>query len=236
MTLLIAGSVHAYTNVRSEHDAALTLLKERLKDSPDDVKILTEIGERLTLWMSNHEDERAEVPLATFYLQKAQSLDPTNSLPVAWMGILTMVQAKSASLFDKKDIAKSGLALLDKAVSMDPNQPKVRLLRGSVSVKLPDSFERHGQALEDLLLVQGAVKATPSLVETQNISLCVLYLNLGKAYRHLADDEKALQHWELALKYEPGRDENRQVEQLISSMVVSQNSGWARFSSWGYRR
>src|SRR5690606_26431702 len=160
------------------------------------------------------DEERDEVALAEGYLERARKADPQNALPVAWLGVLYMVQAKSTGLLNKKTMANKGLALLDKAVAMDSRNPKVRLLRGSIGVKVPRAFGRYDPALQDLTLVEAAIKRQPSLVEDQNISRCVLYLNLGKAYSAAGDDARAKESWETAVSHERGRKENQEASEL----------------------
>lgn len=231
-SLTLTPAVYPYTQSRSEHESALAKLKAKLKTAPKDSEILSEIGERLTLWMADHDGEREEVPLAEFYLDRARTANPKNSLPLAWMGILTMVQAKSASVFNKKDLAQKGLKYLDQAVAMDSRNVKVRMLRGSVGVKVPKSFGRAEQALSDLEYVKSKIKTDEAAAEKLRISLCVLYLNLGKAYDLVGDPKRAREALEVAVKHDRGRKENQEASELLARADGAGDGGWEKFVKW----
>lgn len=235
-SLVLTPVVFSYTQSRSEHESALNKLKARLKASPKDSEILSEIGERLTLWMADHDAEREEVPLAEFYLDRARTADPKNPLPVAWMGILTMLQAKTASVFNKKDLAQKGLKYLDQAVAMDSKNIKTRMLRGSVGVKVPKSFGRADQALSDLEYVSTKLRNDEAAAEKHRISLCVLNLNLGKAYDLAGKPAEAKAAFELAVNHDRGRKENKEAAELLAKADGAGEGGWQKFVKWSGAR
>lgn len=74
-------------------------------------------------------------------LQRLRDADPGNALVLAYYGSSLALLARDAvKLSDKEEKANEGLEALNRAVQMEPTHKEVRMLRGSVCLRLPDDY------------------------------------------------------------------------------------------------
>lgn len=84
-------------------------------------------------------------------LMRARPNDPTI---VAYSGSLELLEAaRTWAFWNKHTLAKDGLARMDEAVSMDPEDLEARFIRGATNWHLPFFFHRKQQAEDDLSFV-----------------------------------------------------------------------------------
>jgi tetratricopeptide (TPR) repeat protein len=112
---------------------------------------------------------------------------PDSALIEAYYGSAVALLARDAiHPLDKADKAQEGLDALDLAVSKDPNQKEIRLLRASVCVKLPESyFQRSITAIEDFNFLLNLYQKDPSSLSNKQVTeilknLAAAYQNVGK--------------------------------------------------------
>jgi tetratricopeptide (TPR) repeat protein len=88
-----------------------------------------------------------------------QAEAPNNSVVMAYSGSLVLLEAaRTWAFWNKKSLSQKGLAEMDKAVAMDPDNLEARFIRGASCWHLPFFFHRKQQAEQDLTFV--AVRAT----------------------------------------------------------------------------
>lgn len=79
---------------------------------------------------------------------------PHNPVVMAYSGSLLLLKAaRTWAFWNKRTLARQGLAELDKAVATDPNNLEARFIRGASTWHLPFFFHRKDQAERDLTFV-----------------------------------------------------------------------------------
>ncbi len=134
--------------------------------------------------------DKGEPDKAMDILKPMVAADSTDAVALAWLGI---AQSMSTGQGYDERIAKDtdfrtnaaldGYRLIEKAVTLDPDNPEVRLVRGTFGAELPSFMDKTDQSIEDLQMVLKEA-------ETDEFIADALYA-LGLAYRR-----KALSVWE----------------------------------------
>lgn len=85
--------------------------------------------------------DRQAVADAFAQLSALRAVEPGNALLEAYYGSsLALMGRDEKQILDKADKANQGLISLDRAVSMDPGNITVRLIRANVCLRLPENF------------------------------------------------------------------------------------------------
>lgn len=108
--------------------------------------------------------------------------EPGNALIEAFYGsTLTLLGRDAIQPLDKAEKAQNGLEALDRAVSMDPHQKRIRLLRGNVCMKLPEAyFQSSKTAIEDFTYLLDRYHEDPEYLNKKQA--IEIMRNLSKAY------------------------------------------------------
>lgn len=135
-------------------------------------------------------DKRA-VKAAYEKLAKLRSEEPGNALVEAYYGsTLTLLARDAAKPLEKAEIAQNGLDSLDKAISMDPNHKRIRLLRANVCVKLPESyFHCSKSAIEDFNFLLDRYKEDSEYMSKKQV--IAILRNLASAYENAGKPDEA---------------------------------------------
>ena len=87
---------------------------------------------------------------------------PNNPVVMAYNGSLALLEAaRTWAFWNKQSLSQKGLAEMDKAVAMDPDNLEARFIRGASCWHLPFFFHRKQQAEQDLTFV--AMRATQAV-------------------------------------------------------------------------
>lgn len=120
-------------------------------------------------------------------LGKLRAAEPGNAMVEAFYGsTLTLLARDAAQLLDKAEKAQNGLDALDRAVSMDPGQKRIRLLRANVCMKLPEAyFQCMKTAIEDYTFLLDRYAKDPQYLSKKQVvdilqNLTHAYLNAGQ--------------------------------------------------------
>ncbi|UOQ83710.1 hypothetical protein [Gracilibacillus salinarum] len=132
-------------------------------------------------------------------LEQARPNSPDNPPLDAYHGSTMILVARDATIpLDKLKWSKSGLKLLDKAVSAEPQHRMIRLLRGKAGYQLPeDYFQRSQSAIEDYtFLIERQIDGEGFLDKRRYFQL--IY-ELGELYSRIGQNGNARKCW-LTLK------------------------------------
>jgi lipopolysaccharide biosynthesis regulator YciM len=135
-------------------------------------------------------DKRA-VKEAYEKFKKLRADEPGNALVEAYYGsCLTLLARDAVQPLDKAEKAQTGLDALDRAVSMDPNQKRIRLLRANVCVRLPEVyFQSSNTAIKDFTyLLERYQEDSDYLSKKQVVEIL---RNLVKAYQNAGKPAEA---------------------------------------------
>ncbi len=123
------------------------------------------------------------------------SEDPDNHLAEAYLGSTTALLGRDhPNLSEKFRLAVEGLKLLDSAVSKEPNNTEIRILRGHVCFNLPDMyFHRLTTAVEDFEFLISRYRRNRR-VFSRDFYIKTVF-DLGSAYKKLGRNEEAEATW-----------------------------------------
>ena len=153
-----------------------------------------EEGKRV--FMKGADGDKNSVKIAYEIFLKLRETEPDNALIEAYYGSTLALLARDAiQPLEKADKAQEGLDSLNQAISMDPNQKEIRLLRANVCLRLPESFFHCSQtAIEDLTFLLDRYKEDPSYLTNEQVKkikedLSTAYQNVGS----LSEENEDLQ-------------------------------------------
>lgn len=137
--------------------------------------------------MKGVDGDKKAVKIAYEIFLKLRKTDPDNALIEAYYGsTLALLGRDAVQPLEKADKAQDGLDSLNQAISMDPNQKEIRLLRANVCLRLPESFFYCSQtAIEDFSFLLDRYKEDPSYLTDKQVrgimeDLSIAYKNVGK--------------------------------------------------------
>lgn len=162
---------------------SLAALKQELKNEPQDIDLLIEIGSQYSL----HND----IELAAEYLEQAVTLAPSDALAKAWYnanrakeaGAMLDLSMGIYKLYKLNDALKN----ISQAVIVEPNNLSIRLIRLATFANIGDINPLFNQVFEDekwfVTVFEKQESQLPNQVKSQ------VYLSLAQAY--LFKDEGA---------------------------------------------
>lgn len=135
-------------------------------------------------------DKRA-VKKAYEMLVLLREAEPNNALYQAYYGSCMALLARDAvKTLDKADKAQEALDSLDRAVALDPNDTQIRLLRGTVCLRLPENyFHCSKTAIEDFTFVLERYKEDKDAFSKSQAAEIVR--NLSTAYQNAGKPTEA---------------------------------------------
>ncbi|MFC5530400.1 tetratricopeptide repeat protein [Cohnella yongneupensis] len=127
--------------------------------------------------------------------QSLRSQYPKNLTVKAYSGsVLALMARDESNPFDRLDLAKQGLELLDEAVTDEPSNLTFRMLRGKISYRLPEPFfHRTETAIEDYVMLIHSEMRKPGTLEQKTYE--TLIYELGDAYQRTERPKQAQVCW-----------------------------------------
>jgi tetratricopeptide (TPR) repeat protein len=160
--------------------------------------------------------ERGQLARARSVLQRALVLEPDNAQAIAWYGASLAAEA----LYEHPPLKRmgfiaDGLAELDRAVRVAPDDPMARLVRLNVCLGLPPFARRQGSMREDATRLLELARTHPREVDP---ILPFVYQRAGDAFARLGEPERARQLWQAALAEMP---DGSPIFEEISSQIAA---------------
>lgn len=188
-------------------------LEARLKATPDDESVLMELG-RLYHDLGVAGDEKA-VARAFELFDRAVKLDSTNAVALAYRGSIWTLRARDSWWPPNKlSYLRNGGEDLDGAVSMEPSNIMVRMIRGINSLGLPGFLGRLPKALEDFIVI---LKQPEFPEQRKELKVAVFYY-AGVAHKRADDIEKARELFKQALAVYPGSEFAKRAEKEMKDL------------------
>ncbi|WP_226665929.1 hypothetical protein [Metabacillus litoralis] len=115
-------------------------------------------------------------------LKELNQENPSHVEALAYYGSASALLARDTPMpKDKKKFALAGLEILDKAVSKAPSNITVRILRGNVSLRMPESvFHRTQTAIEDFEYIVQSYEKDSSILSQNAFETIVKDLAAAK--------------------------------------------------------
>jgi tetratricopeptide (TPR) repeat protein len=188
-------------------------LEAKLKSAPNDESVLMELGKMYHDLGAAGNDKAVDRAFEIF--GKALTLDSSNVVALAYRGSLWTLRARSSWWPPNKlTYLKRGGDDLDEAVSMDPGNIMVRLIRGISGMGLPGFLGRLPKSLEDFIVIL----RHPEFPEQRKELKVVVFYYAGLACKRADDYEKARDLFKKALSVFPGSEFARKAEVELKDM------------------
>jgi len=141
---------------------------------------------------------------------------PDDMLVRAYAGSSYLLLARDATLpWDKLDLAKKGLALLDDAVEKAPDRIRVRFVRGVATGNLPGGFGRADQSRAD---IAWAAERVTDRSEDEDLPAEVeasIHFHYARHLNEQGDVEQARAHWRQAVDLAPDSKAGRAAREAL---------------------
>lgn len=133
-------------------------------------------------------------------LKKLHEENPNDNMISAYFGCTNALMGRDVSNSkDRLTFGVHGVEILNSAVGKEPDNVKIRLMRGNVCFNLPEKYFGCTQtAIEDFNYLISAYEKNSRVFEKEEY--LNLMLNLGKAYKKLRRNKEAFAVWEKLLK------------------------------------
>jgi tetratricopeptide (TPR) repeat protein len=156
---------------------------------------------------SDKPDQAAKV------MEEAIGKYPDNSTAHSYFGLYLGMQAgRTTDFMEAGRLVGKAFEMLDKAVSLDPQNPIARYHRGVLSVNVPKFLGKMETGIQDL----GSLIETPDKVsEDILVSACE---QLAQVYEKEEEREKAKLAWEKVIELAPGTDLAKKAEKSIAKL------------------
>jgi len=175
------------------------------------------VGQSLDEYLKKANDfnQAGDFKNAAQVMESAVEQFPNDAVAYSYLGLYRGMQAGATSnfLLAGKLIGVS-FEMLDKAVSLDANNPVVRLNRGLMGVKVPSFLNKLDGGIEDLEFI---VKMQPSTPEKVPVDLLARAQNfLGEGYFKRNETEDAVAAWEKVIALLPNTALAESAQQSIA--------------------
>ncbi|WP_078431241.1 hypothetical protein [Metabacillus halosaccharovorans] len=159
-----------------------------------------EFQEAIQLHQQAIDGDKQAAKKAYEILKKVKLKTANHALIEAYYGSSSALIARDhPDLIEKMNLAKRGLKVLDQAVKTEPSNSEIRVLRGNVAFRLPETyFKKTKTAIEDFQFLIKEYEDKRNNISKEQYS--ELLLNLGIAYKTLGDNQNAENIWGKLLK------------------------------------
>lgn len=152
---------------------------------------LKQFEEAKVLHNNGVDGDKQAVIKANEILSKLCEVEPDNALFKAYYGsTLVLLGRDAVKILEKADKAQEGLDTLNCAISLDSNHKEIRLLRGNICLRLPESFFHCTEtAIEDFTFLLDNYRGNPNYLTPKQVH--EVLLNLSTAYHNVGNPDKA---------------------------------------------
>ncbi|WP_191559277.1 tetratricopeptide repeat protein [Metabacillus idriensis] len=152
---------------------------------------MKQFEEAKTLHYNGVDGDKKAVIKANGMLLKLREAEPENALIEAYYGsTLVLLGRDAVKILERADKAQEGLDALNRAVSLDSNHKEIRLLRGNICLRLPESFFHCSEtAIEDFTFLLDHYKENSNYLTPKQVR--EVLRNLSAAYQNAGKPDKA---------------------------------------------
>ncbi|MBM7572335.1 tetratricopeptide repeat protein [Aquibacillus albus] len=152
---------------------------------------MEQFEEAKTLHNKGVDGDKKAVVKANEMLLKLRETHPDNALIEAYYGsTLVLLGRDAVKILERVDKAEEGLDVLNRAVSLDSNNKEIRMLRGNICVRLPESFFQCSEtAIEDFTFLLNHYKKNSNYLTSNQVR--EVLRNLSQAYQNAGKPDKA---------------------------------------------
>lgn len=163
-------------------------------------------------------NQSGDLEQAAIIMEEAIQKYPDNPLAYSYLGLYRGTQSgQTQNYMEAGKLIGIAYEMLDKAVSLDPENPVVRFHRGLMGVKVPAFLNKLDQGIQDLEFLIGIHQKSPEKVSTEMIATA--YNFLGEGYQKKEEKQKAIDAWEEVIKLAPDTDLAKNAQKNITKMT-----------------
>ncbi len=183
-----AGDWHELRDLDSGQLSEKILEYEKvLEQNPSDYNTIKGLG--IAYHTKAQKDAKKFAPKAVEFLSKAHEINKNDKEAMCYLGSATTMMGKTTwNPIKKTSYVNKGIALMDKAVELDPDNVSVRMTRAMNSIRLPSMFSRRDIAVEDLEHLVDIFEKKP---ESYASIKKEVYHNLAELYSKADEQDKA---------------------------------------------
>jgi tetratricopeptide (TPR) repeat protein len=161
--------------------------------------------------------EAGDLDQAAAVMETATAEYPDSAIAYAYLGLYKGTQAgRTDNFMQAGKLVSESFAMLNKALEIDPENPRAHLYRGIMAVNVPDFFGLLDSGIEDLEFVTAAYRKAPDKVPTE-LALSAYNL-LGDAYLKKRDKDAARQAWDSIIELAPGTPSAEAAQRNIDDL------------------
>ncbi|RLL40615.1 hypothetical protein D8M04_18900 [Oceanobacillus piezotolerans] len=152
---------------------------------------MKQLEEAKALHNKGVDGDKKAVKKANKMLLKLREASPDNAIIEGYYGSTIVLSGRdSVKILERVDKAQEGLDILNHAIALDPNNKEIRLLRGNICVRLPESFFQSSEtAIEDFTFLLNHYKEDSNYLTLMQIR--EVLRNLSEAYKNAGKPDKA---------------------------------------------
>jgi tetratricopeptide (TPR) repeat protein len=163
-------------------------------------------------------NQSGDLEQAATIMEEAIQKYPDNPLAYSYLGLYRGTQAgQTQNYMEAGELIGISYEMLDKAVSLDPDNPVVRFHRGLMGIKIPTFMNKLDQGIQDLEFLINIHQKSPEKVSTEIMASA--YNFLGEGYQKKEEKQKAINAWEEVIKLAPDTDLSKNAQKNISKMT-----------------
>jgi tetratricopeptide (TPR) repeat protein len=164
-------------------------------------------------------DETGDLEKAVKTMEEAIQKFPNESTAFSYLGVFKGKQAGSTKNFmEAGQLIGIAYEMLDKAVSLDRENPVARFHRGLIGVNVPPFLNKLNQAIEDLEYLIKIHNNKPNEFTTNAITNAYGYLAQG--YQKNQEKNKAITSWQKVMELAPGTKLAETARGEIANMSI----------------
>lgn len=202
-------------HARAADTISFPALRAQLAASPTNVVLLVIAGERAHNLAGGGDD--AVIPEGEAWLKRALELQPTNAVARALLGSLTVIKARG-EFWPNVQLrhVRAGNALLDEAVAVAPDDPRVRSLRAFNNAHQPAFLGRRDILRADLRWLWERIQAGTDGLDAHSRQEAALRWGEALAADRRPDEARAV--WTAGIGFDPPSDFARRMQAGLAKL------------------
>lgn len=128
------------------------------------------------------------------FFNKALRLEPKNNELKAWLGSATLIRARDVWVLEQPKYLSTGTALVNAAVSAEPDSLNIRFIRVNTFFPLPSFLGQNDIVISDFEFILKKLQGSDDTKLLQDT-----YYKLGLAYKKANNTAKAKENFSLAV-------------------------------------
>jgi len=153
-------------------------------------------------------------------MEEAVKKFPDNSTTYSYLGLFTGMQAgRTSDFMEAGQLVQKSFELLNKAVSLDSDNPFARYHRGIMGINVPEFLGKLDIGVRDLEVLIDMSQKSPGKIS--NDMLVDVYNLLGQGYQKKKDKQQAKLAWEKVIELVPGTQMAENAENQINKLETA---------------